>query len=615
MLRIETAKRSIQLNFLIMRTLKTPSQFLLLSLFFALLLDPVGASAQDRPEILNRYKVNKTPTYSEVIDFYRQMDDQYKEASLIEYGSSDVGRPIYLFVISKDGQFSSYGWQSTDKTIFLINNGIHPGEPAGVDASMNLVYDLLTGQQDKEILDNVILAAIPLYNVGGALNRNSFTRANQNGPEAYGFRGNARNLDLDRDFMKMDSDNARTFAHIFHDLDPDFFVDTHTSNGADYQYTMTLISSQHNKLGYGLGSFLDETMDPYLFSRMKAREDVMTPYVHSLARTPDNKGIQGFLDTPRYSSGYAALFHTIGFITETHMLKPYPQRVESQYRLLDIMSEFAAEYGPKVQELRAQAKQEAAQKQRYPLQWKLDENQFEDILFKGYESELIPSKVTNQQRLKYHEDRPFSKQIPFYNTFAPTVEVQKPKAYIIPQAWGEVINRLKWNGVDMKRLSEDQVVETQVMYLNDVKTRNQPYEGHYLHTSVTPELDTLRIQYYRGDYLVPTGQAVDRYLVETLDPRAVDSFFAWNFFDSVLMQKEYFSDYVFEDAAQEIMDQKPWLRDSLDARIARDESFAENHYAQLYYIYRHSKYYEDTHRRYPVGYIINDSALNALKTN
>ncbi|MGM0588539.1 MAG: M14 family zinc carboxypeptidase [Bacteroidota bacterium] len=574
----------------------------------------IAQSGSDRPDILNRYLVNQSPTYDQVIAFYQSMDEQFAKAQLIEYGKADIGRPMYLFLISNQQQFTSSDWQTTDKTVVFINNGIHPGEPAGVDASMNLVYDLLTGQQDPDELEDVILATIPLYNVGGALNRNAFTRANQNGPEVHGFRGNARNLDLNRDFIKMDSDNAKVFARIFHDLDPDFFVDTHTTNGADYQHTMTLISTQHNKLGFGLGEFLENDLDPFLYAQMKARDDAMTPYVYSIGRTPDAEGIRGFMDSPRYSSGYTALFHTIGFITETHMLKPYPQRVESQYRFLDILLQFAADQGPRVQKLRAKAKKEAAAQTTYPLNWKLNREQFEDFAFQGFESELVPSKVTNQQRLHYDRESPYTKAIPFYNTYVAQTKVEKPQAYLIPQAWDGVIERLTFNGVQLERLEKDQTIEVQVLYLNDVETQNRPYEGHYLHSGVTVQADTVELQYYRGDYLVKTGQPVDRYLVETLDPRGIDSFFAWNFFDSVLMQKEYFSDYVFEDSAEEILKEKPWLKDSLQARITSDQEFANNHYAQLYYIYRNSKYYEDTHRRYPVGYVLTDKQLNDIQT-
>ena len=116
--------------------------------------------------------------------------------------------------------------------------------------------------------DNVVLAIIPVYNIGGALNRNSFSRANQNGPESYGFRGNAQNLDLNRDFIKCDSKNARSFTEIFHYLNPDIFIDNHVSDGADYQHVMTLITTQHNKLGNELGEWLKKTFEPKLFTGM-----------------------------------------------------------------------------------------------------------------------------------------------------------------------------------------------------------------------------------------------------------------------------------------------------------------------------------------------------------
>ena len=132
--------------------------------------------------------------------------------------------------------------------------GIHPGEPDGIDASMMLVRDIVL--RKLRLPDNVVLAFIPVYNIGGCLNRSAFSRANQNGPKEYGFRGSAQNLDLNRDFTKCDSKEAKAFAAIFHLLDPDILIDNHVSDGADYQHTMTLLTTQYNKLGAGLGGWL-----------------------------------------------------------------------------------------------------------------------------------------------------------------------------------------------------------------------------------------------------------------------------------------------------------------------------------------------------------------------
>ena len=96
------------------------------------------------------------------------------------------------------------------------------------------------------------------------LNRSSNSRANQNGPNEYGFRGNAQNLDLNRDFIKMDTENSFTFAKIFHDLNPDVFVDNHVSNGADYQYVLTYISSLRQRLAPSLSTIIYDSLLPNL---------------------------------------------------------------------------------------------------------------------------------------------------------------------------------------------------------------------------------------------------------------------------------------------------------------------------------------------------------------
>ncbi|MBS1661544.1 MAG: hypothetical protein JST68_10890, partial [Bacteroidetes bacterium] len=217
----------------------------------------------------------RTATYFECIDFYKQLDKASPLLSIKEMGMSDAGYPYHVLLYSNDGVADPAAWRRKGKLVILINNGIHPGEPDGVDASMMLMRDLVAGKM--KLPDNVALAVIPLYNIGGSLNRTSFSRVNQNGPESYGFRGNAQNLDLNRDFTKNDSRNARSFARIFHWVNPDIQIDNHVSDGADFQYTMTLLSSQWNKLGGALGAFLHDVFQPALFAGMEKRGWGMTP--------------------------------------------------------------------------------------------------------------------------------------------------------------------------------------------------------------------------------------------------------------------------------------------------------------------------------------------------
>jgi hypothetical protein len=141
-------------------------------------------------------------------------------------------------------------------------------------------------------------------------------------------------------------------------------------------------------------------------------------------------------------------------------------------------------------------------------------------------------------------------------------------------------------------------------YFADYKTPTRPYEGHYLHTGVKLTPTDMEVKFYAGDYVVYTNQPLNRYIVETLEPQGVDSFFAWNFFDSMLGEKEGFSNYVFEDVAADMLKKDPELRKKLDEEKAKDPKLAASAQMQLTFVYHNSPYFEKTYLRYPVGRIL-----------
>lgn len=541
----------------------------------------------------------QTPTYQEGIAWWQSFDMAHEEIQMLEMGPTDSGYPLHLILFNPDKAYDLEKLKEGEKTIVLVNNAIHPGEPDGVDASMLLLRELVKDKELQQRYKDVVLAVIPFYNIGGALNRNSYSRANQEGPEAYGFRGNAQNLDLNRDFVKNDSKNARSFTEIFHALDPELYVETHVSNGADYQYTMTLLPTQHNKLGGAMGAYLQNELEPALYNKMEKKQWPMVPYVNVFGTVPDSGMVQ-FMDSPRYSSGFAALHNTFGFITETHMLKPYKQRVAATKAFLESVLETAAAKGEELQEVRKQQAEQQKSRERFVLNWQLDKSSPSSLQFKGYQAEMIPSKVSGQPRLFYDRSKPFEKEILFYNQYVPALEVQAPAYYALPKGWNKAVELLQLNGVQMQPLAADTSIEVEVYYIQDYKTVESPYEGHYLHYNTQAEKRTENVRLLKGDYLIPVNQKMNRYIVETLEPQAPDSYFSWNFFDAILQQKEHFSPYVFEEVAQELLESDEQLRKDLEKKKSEDAEFAGSGYAQLDYIYIRSPYYEEAHRRYPV---------------
>ena len=504
----------------------------------------------------------ETATYDQTIHYYKDLAKFYPQITIQEMGESDAGIPLHIVTLDPDTLFD-FETIRKSKGILLINNGIHPGESDGIDATMMLFRDIVQGK--IEMPKHTVLVTIPIYNIGGSLNRNSTTRTNQNGPKVYGFRGNARNFDLNRDFIKSDTKNARTFAHIFHLVQPDVFIDNHVSNGADYQYTLTHLFTQHDKLGGELGNYLHTEMMPSLEKKLEAKHWDITPYVNVFNQVPE-AGFSQFFDSPRYSTGYTTLWNTLGMMVETHMLKPYKQRVEGTYELMKTMIEIVEKDSEKIKKLRAAANKNSQALKSYPIAWKLDTTKSSILNFKGFEGSMIPSEITGAQRLKYDRSKPFTKDVVYQNYFEPSLVVSVPKAYIIPQGWWHVIDLLQLNNVEMRRFENDTMLNVSSYQIESYETRKEPYEGHYQHYNTKLVSSENKMNFRKGDYYIETNQTAFRYLMETLEPQATDSFFSWNFFDTILQQKEGFSPYVWEDMASELLRKNESLKKKFEAK-------------------------------------------------
>ncbi len=552
-----------------------------------------------------RYGQNESVTWGEAINMYRWLDEQYSEARLLEVGTTDAGRPLHLFVIDRDQNFDPESARDSGKSILLINNGIHPGEPCGVDASLKLASDLLSGADSYgAYLDHTVVLIVPILNVGGALNRSPFHRANQNGPAEQGFRGNARNLDLNRDFIKLDSRNTRSLVKVIRQWDPHLFVDTHTSNGADYPYTLTLIHSHTQRHESSQARLIDSLLLPALYKGMADSPFEMCPYVWSRGRSPE-QGILAFMDYPRYTSGYTSLFNTIAFTLETHMFKSFEDRVLSTWYFLREALKFSEFQRADLIETKALAWQEKLQRDQFTLEWALDDTRWDTLSFRGYQVKEEKSKVTGLTRYYYDRGETWEKEIPYYKYFKATHTVKAPDYYVLPSAWYQVAEHLELNGVQMIPLDSDSTVEAEVYYINSYETARQPYNGHYRHSEVKVEKRSESIRLLAGDFLIPVRQKAIEYLVQTLEPEGYDSFFSWNFFDEILFRNEYFSPYIFEESAEQLLREDPGLRKAFQEKKKEDPDFAGNAYQQLRFIYERSPWSEPTYMRYPVYRLID----------
>lgn len=555
---------------------------------------------------------NQTTTWKDCIAFHEALAAAFpRRLRFGEIGRSDGGTPMHGGVFDPDGAFDAVATKAAGRPVLFVNNGIHPGEPEGIDACMALVRDLCRHPDPRAVLGDAVLVYLPVYNVDGMRNRGDSSRVNQLGPEAHGFRGNARHLDLNRDFVKAASREAQAFARWFARWDPDVMVDTHTSNGADYQHTMTLIATQPDKLGGRTGALLREVMLPALYAAMQSRGFPMCPYVNTLGETPE-EGIADFPDTPRFSTGWAALHHTIGFMPETHMLKPFADRVAATRALVDSVADFVRTQGAAVRAARAADRAAfsaaAAAGAAMPMRWELDRSRPARVRFQGFRAVREPSRIGRWTRLRYDRSAPWTAEIDHFDRLRVAESVPLPRAYLLPQAWREVAERLAQAGVRCVPLPADRTLRAEAWRVTHVAKAPRPFEGAHLHEGTRFERETLTYAARAGDWLIPLGTQHDRLAFETLEPAAPDSFFRWGFFDAVLDRKEGFSDYVFEDEAERLLAREPALKAAFEAWIAEAPARLDDAEAALGFLHRHSlRWAEPEWGRVPVLRIVDEA--------
>jgi hypothetical protein len=543
-----------------------------------------------------QWRGDTSPSYPELVAYLKKLDKENKEIKLFNMGLSDYGLPIYVVIINADSDSTKTFEKARNGTTILINNAIHPGEPDGINASLIWIDEWI--KQGKPCKSFPMVAIIPAYNVGGMMQRSSTSRANQNGPEEYGFRGNARNLDLNRDFVKMDSENAFTFSRIFHALDPDVFVDNHVSNGADYQYSLTYISSMRERLAPSMNELTYNLCIPSLEKELGKRKVDLFPYVELKGETPES-GIIAFNDLPRYAMGYASLFHSLSFTVETHMLKPFKERVQVTYDFLDVLVKWTTESSTEIEKSRREAFDWSNLQKVYSYNHELTEEK-DSVMFKGYEFSKPIDPITNLPRLLYDRSKPFNKYIPHFRKYKPMNKYAIPRYFVIGGQEKETITRLRSNNIEFYTVKSDSVLKASSYRINSYKSLTKPYEGHFKHNSILFDKFEVNLSIKPGDILIPTKQRSRNFILAALIPDAEDSFFSWNFYDSYLQQKEYFSSYVFIDQVKFMLDSNPKLKLDFEKMKKESESFRNSEWEQLYFIYKNSPYFEKSFMVLPI---------------
>ncbi|HEX8287613.1 MAG TPA: M14 family metallopeptidase [Pyrinomonadaceae bacterium] len=548
----------------------------------------------------------KTWNYADTIRFAQKLDKASEQIIYKSFGKSGEGRDLPLLIVSNDKTFSPEAVRKKGKAVILIQAGIHSGEIDGKDAGFALLRDIAITKTRADLLKNTVLLFVPIYNVDGHELSSPYNRINQNGPEEMGWRATSANLNLNRDYMKADAPETRAFLRLWNEWKPDFFFDLHVTDGADFQYNVTYEYAHFQESSPFVVNWMNEHFDKKIVREVEKEGNLLTNYLEFGGREVTS-GIYTFIATPRFATGYAALRNRPGLLIETHSLKPYRSRVRGTYDVLWKTIEEINESKASLFEANAKADEETIRRGKsfdssriFPLRLELTDRS-EPFKLKAVEYSLQDSEISGGKKIVYGTE-PQEITVKKYDDARISAGVAPPLFYIVPPQWTDAIEVLQAHGIEYEKLEKPLTVEVESYRLTEPKWATAPFEGRLPVTyKAVPVTETRTFP--ANSVLIPMNQTAANAAIHLLEPNSGDSFAAWGFFNPIFEQKEYFSDYIMEKIAAEMLARDANLKREFEEKL-KDEKFAKSPRARLNFFYERSPYSDKRIGVYPVGRIL-----------
>ncbi len=569
-----------------------------------------------------------TPDYAQTVAYLERIAAAAPSQVKIEnFGKTGLGRDLKIVIASKDGVFDPAAIHASGRAILLVQNSIHAGEMDGKDSCLALLRDIVITKTKAALLDHVVFVFIPVYNIDGHEMRSAYNRINQNGPELAGWRGNASNLNLNRDYMKADAPETCAFLKMFHRWLPDFFVDDHVTDGADFQYDVTFTIDATPDVAPATAKWIRDSVTPELERQVNASGHLAFPtYITLNDDTDPAKGLGFNNDPPRFSTGQMILENRPGMLVELHMLKDYKTRVTGNYEILRALLEVMNRDTAKLLTLNREA-DAASEKlgahplgnEKFPLSVDWD-GENTPVLFHGYKFTRALSEVSGAMWVSYSHE-PWNATLPQATGAKVTTATTPPAGYIVPPQWTHVIDVLAAHDVALKHTTAPWTGKVERYRCAGMQWQGPPFEGrhptfegegagaqpgHYGACTLTEEI----ITFPAGSVIVSLNQRLSKVAMHWLEPDAPDSALRWGFFDPIFEQKEYGEAYVLEKLARENMAKDPALKAEFERRVQTDQRFAASPEARLEFFYERSPYFLQNHLgEYPVGRLLSLDGL------
>jgi len=548
-----------------------------------------------------------TANYDETMRYCRQLEAGSRWIRMVSYGKSGQGRDLPLLILSRDRAFTPEAARATGKPVVLIQNGIHAGEIEGKDACLALVRDIAVLRTREELLDSCIVLVLPIFSVDAHERSGPYNRINQNGPAEMGWRTTPIGLNLNRDYMKAEAPEMRALLReVYTRWWPDLLIDDHTTDGADYQHDVTYAYALGAAIPAPLERWLRDAFEGRCVPRLAAMGHLPAPYLSFRAGNDPRSGIAWGNMPPRFSTSYPPLQGRAAILVETHMRKPYATRVKATYDLLvAVLEELHARPRELTNAVRDAARETAARtrssdpaQRAVALTTRLTDHSV-PFAYRGTAATWETSPISGRP-VPHYSAAPWDTILPLYREVEPALSVQMPAGYLIPQEWSDAIALLELHGLRVRRFASAWRDTVELQHVDEWNASKELVEGHHPLQITRVSLVRAARTYRPGDAWVPIDQPGALLAVNLLEAQASDGLAYWNFFDTVLTQKEYGEDYVIEPMAKEMLAKDPALAREFQSRLA-DSTFANDPDARVNFFYTRSRWADPEQDVLPVA--------------
>jgi murein tripeptide amidase MpaA len=547
---------------------------------------------------------NETGPYSEAVEISHRLEKASRFVKVLEFGVTPEGRTMIALVVSKDRAFTPEGAARTGKAIIFIQSGIHAGEIEGKDTVLMLVRDMTVSKKFASWLDHAIFVIVPVFNVDGHENISPYHRPSQNGPRSTGLRANAQRLNLNRDYVKADTPEMRAWLKLFHAWNPDFLIDNHVTDGADFQYDVTWDMARNQDIAEPAGAWVREKFVPELDRRMESDGHIVAPY-GALRNAGGRREFFMEVFSPRYSHLYSAVLNRPSLLVESHSLKSAKTRAWAHYDInrhaIEIIVQDPEALRKAVREADRAMAARAGDRNAAPvyLAGKVSEKS-RPLVYRALKNGPFKSEITGGQVNRYLPEKDDIATV-IHDQIDTTLEAKMPLGYVIPAAWTGIVDLLRLHGVEMERIPRPLSGTFETYRFANIKFANGSSEGH-----VAVNFDARQVNEHitlpAGSWWVPLSQRRARLIFSVLEPQAPDSFARWGLMNSVFETGfgGGVGEYLSEPIARRMMADNPELRRQFEAKLAADPQFAADSRARLQWWFQQSRYEAPDTGRYPI---------------